>query len=307
MGRTTFTSDNKSRSNSQFPKFKLEFNEVARIILIEPEAWREFIHELKMPAVADGKAVYVTKTRKDGSEYEEQQMDFVGRYICLGDESVVEEEGADPENCPMCEASVENGGKINPPTPRYAAQLLRYGTKQGSVEIRKPFTTELFVWSFTPRINDRLIDLAEKWKSLQDHDLELGPCKSAEYQNFDISVLPDAGWQESDETRKLALETLKENKVSEEVLRAACGRVGQKSFIVADIAKVLERWRVVDNPAPVNLTQSSPTVSSAEKLDTGLAGLLDEDVSLGEDKAPAFSKPNSGEDELDVADLLDEI
>ena len=307
MGRTTFTPENKSRSASQFPKFKLEFNEVARVVLIEPEAWREFIHELKMPQVADGKPVFVTKVRKDGSEYEEQQMDFVGRYLCFGNEETVETEGADPENCPMCEASVENAGRINRPTPRYAVQLLRYGTKQGTVQIRKPFTTELFVWSYTPRINDRLIDLAEKWKSLQDHDLELGPCKSADYQNFDISVLPDAGWQESDEYRKLALETLKENKVSEETHQAACGRKGQRSFVVADIAKILERWKVVDNPVEVNLSSSSaPTVSSAEKLDTGLAGLLDDDVEVKE-TVPAFSKPNSGEDSLDVDDLLGEI
>ncbi len=147
MGRMAFSSENRTNSKQEYPKLKLEKNEVARIVIIEKEPWREFVHTLTMPKIEDGTVVMQTRQRRDGSEFQEHATDFVGRPLCLGDEETMLLRGSDPDNCPLCSEAISSPGVIPVAVPRFAAQVLKYATKPGSATLRTPFSVELAVWN----------------------------------------------------------------------------------------------------------------------------------------------------------------
>jgi hypothetical protein len=310
MGRMAFSSENRTNSKQEYPKLKLEKNEVARIVIIEKEPWREFVHTLTMPKIEDGTVVMQTRQRRDGSEFQEHATDFVGRPLCLGDEETMLLHGSDPDNCPLCAEAIASPGVIPVAVPRFAAQVLKYATKPGSSTLRTPFSVELAVWSFTERMSNNLIDLAEQWGNLQDHDLQLGPCKNAAFQLFDVGVLPQSEWQADDDRRKIAIETLKENKVDDEVLASACGRKTQRSYILADIEKIKQRWAQVHSlksGGPATDMVAEATSAPVESLDKGIDDLLSTDGASAKTEDVSISKPNTGADSLSMDDLLSEV
>lgn len=243
MARVSFTDENRTQSGSDFPKFKLERGERARVVCLEDPVM-EYIHDLKAPKIVNGQPETFVGERKNGEKYTDYKMDFVGRYLCLGDPVTLVERGIDPRNCPMCRVAHE-GDTVKPPQRRFAMHIIRYGIKQGGFELATPFNVTVEVWAFTENRFNSLIDIAKDApsKSLKMHDLMLGPCEDATFQKFDMKPSMKAEWLADEERKARTVETFRENQTPD--LSAMCARKGTVSYIEDDLKKVADRWRVV--------------------------------------------------------------
>lgn len=244
MGRITLTPENKVEAYESFPRLKLEFKEKARIAALEDPIVGH-VHTFRAPKVVNGKAVMVTKQRKDKSEYETYDMDFVSRPMCLGQESILEEDGIDPKNCPGCAASKTLGsvGSVDAPQRRYAFHVFRYALKGNSSEVAKPFSGQVVVWSFTDKMFNRLVDLVTTWGPLSEHDLEI-ECKSKEFQQFDISIQPNAVWSLNPKDRETTESYMQENKAKD--LEGMLGRKMSRTAMENDIDSIEARWALIN-------------------------------------------------------------
>ncbi len=315
MARLGFNEDNRKRDASSFPKLKLDSNEMARILVIEKEPWSEYVHTLRAPKIVNGQPVEKTEER-DGVTTTTLEMDFIGNPICLGDAGILTDEGIDPTNCPMC-ALAKEGDMVDPPRRRFALNILRYATQPGSVDIKDPFSVDVYVWAFTDMIYNKLLDFTKEWDNLQEHDLLLGPCTNKSFQKFDIGISKKAEWMENTERQAFAVETFKKNHADEEILRAMCGRVAKRSFIEEDLAKVRQRWSVANAAR-----RSHPAIQEAKSLDAGLDDLLtaqtgsadvstesgtlvdfDAEQATQETEAASLGKPGSSGESIALDDL----
>ena len=119
MPRTSFDSANKAKVGGQYPKFKLERGERARIVVIDREPMVEYVHTLRAPQVANGRVVMEQVQDQSGNLVERPKEDFIGQHICLGDFETLEANGSDPGACPTCAAGKEEPaiGTPGPATP----------------------------------------------------------------------------------------------------------------------------------------------------------------------------------------------
>lgn len=230
--------ENKIESPESFPKLKLLKDERARIACLEKSPTFEWVHTLRMPSILNGEPVY-----REGARGPEQEFDFVGRPICIGDYDIIADKGVDPGNCPMCRASVESD-QIKPPERRFAMHVMRYATQPGGFTLAEPFTVTTLVWAFANSTFDKLVDFATEWDGgLQKHDLLLGPCTAAQFQKFDIAVAQQAAWLTNEATKQRTVETYKGNQAKD--LSVFCGRKVGYDFIVQDLEKIAERWAIL--------------------------------------------------------------
>lgn len=244
MARMNFDSSNQRGDASKFPKIKLEQGQSLRVLMVDKVPWQEWVHTLRAPKVVNGKAVTEVKNRRNGEQFTDYAMDFVGRPICLGDPGVLEDRGVDPKNCPAC--ALASTDMTKPPERRFAMHVIEYAVKQGSTEVAIPFQVSLKVWAFTERMFDRLVSLATEWGDLQKHDLILGPCTNKMYQNFEVSPSPKAEWLASEERKKLVVETYKESKISDKELAEFCGRTVAPRWMEDDLDKIKGRWELIN-------------------------------------------------------------
>jgi hypothetical protein len=314
MGRIGFDESHRKRDASQFPKLKLDSNESARILVIEKEPWTEYVHTLRAPKIVNGEPVEET-VEKDGTTTTSISLDFIGNPLCLGDSGILEDKGLDPANCPIC-ALASEGDITDPPKRRFAANVLKYSTKPGTTELREPFSVEVVVWAFTDMVYGKLLDFKKEWDNLQEHDLLLGPCTNKMFQKFDMQVSKSAQWQETDERRAIAIETFKNNKADDDILKNMCGRSVKRSFMEEDIEKVKARWKIAND-----YRRRRPTASleeSSQSLDDSLDGLLTsqtgsadipsadssvEDIAEPKDSGADLGKPGSSGESLKIDDL----
>lgn len=241
MPRITFTAEvGPAKSGPTFPKLKLAEGETARIVCLE-EPVMAYVHTLEKPQIRNGQAVMETKKRKDNTEYTKNAMKYVSSFLCLGDEDIMSERGVDPDNCPACKASTRSD-EVKAPKPKYAMNILKYTTKPGSPEPASPFGVGVEAWVFSNQQFSQIRKLVlEGWK-LQEHDLVLGPCQDETYQRFEIVLSQRAAWLESDDNKKRALTTFKENKASTEELETLCARRVERKYIEQDLEQVHDAW-----------------------------------------------------------------
>lgn len=258
----------KRTSSIEFDRLKLKVGEKARIVLLEKPTFT-WVHTLRAPKIVDGRANKVIKRRKDGTEFADWDMDFIGRPQCLGDHATIAEDGVDPKNCPIC-ARAKESDEAAAPERRFAINVIRYNTKaDGSVVT--PFGCTSVVWTFTENNFNKLLDIAQENGNLVGRDLILGPCQPPEaFQKFDISTGARNYWQESDEQKDTVLQTHKNNRIED--LETACGRRVEAKWLRDDIQKIKDRWRVAHGEAAVPVGSERQEVANLKgELDTLLA------------------------------------
>ncbi len=265
-----FDPNNKTESGLDYPKLKLEVGERARILCIEKAPTYAYTHTLRAPKIVNDVAVKHTQQRKDGSSFTDYVKEFVGQPQCLGDLGVLKDKGVDPKNCPLCARSAESS-EIEQPKHRFAMHVVKYHVKPGGWELRSPFSCELVVWTFSKQMYDKLTDISTQYGSLRQRDLLLGPCTDKNYQKFEIMVAPDAAWQMSDAIGETVLATYKNNRYPGD-LEIFCGRKVERAWMLNDIERIAERWRVAQRTsAPTRPDGTESAVNHA--LAVGLDGL----------------------------------
>jgi hypothetical protein len=313
MPRLDFDEGNRKKSAFDFPKLKFTTkDEKFRILVIEKQPIFEYVHNLKAPKIVNNIPVEETVT-KDGVSTTKFVLDFVGRPVCLGDLGILEDDGIDPKNCPMCQLATE-GDLVDIPQRRFAVNVLRYGTNAGTFTVRDPFIVEPYVWIFNEKIYSKLLDYTadSPTKNLQNHDLML-KVTNPMFHQYDVDMSQTAEWQASDDRRAMAIATFKNSGQPEEVLSNACGRKSKRLFIDDDLAKVKTRWAIAQSNK--NQVPSIQTAAQEQTLDAGLDDLLTQqsgspsvsssadDDAFGAEAAKSLGKPGSSGESLGVDDL----
>lgn len=279
MPVTQFTPENKAKVGDQYPKFKLENGERARILVIETNPMVEYYHVLRAPQIVNGQVVKEEVRTKSGEVSMRPKEDFMGQHLCLGNFDTLQARGSDPDSCPTCKASVDHPDAIQTPQTKYAVHIIRYATRPGSFEIADPFSVSLIGWAFGPAKFNQLVDLRAEWGDLKQRDLLLGPCESKQYQKYDIKPASGCEWLQDDVRKRMVAETYQSQKGD---LTPLIGRRLQRHQIEEDIAKTLSRHQAAYGNAT--------TISAA-----GAAPEVDLNAMLGDDTAPAAPAPVTSE------------
>lgn len=259
-----------AKTNYDFPKLKLKVGEVARIALLETPSF-EWTHRLQKHLLQDGKPVTFTGQRRNGSTFTDYEKKFLSSPICLGHIDVLNEQGADPGNCPIC-ALAKEGDLAEAPKRRFAVNVIRYRTKPGGAQLMTPYSVDWMVWQFTEARFNKLVQFKNEWGDLRKHDLLLGPCEAPEqFQKYDIQITQKAEWMEDDERRKRTSATFNDNKMDD--LAPACGSKKERRWIEQDIEEVREAWTQVQAAEG-----NAPTLPAAPQvpLTDQLSGLMDD-------------------------------
>jgi hypothetical protein len=295
MPRIDFKPTNRKETVGDFPRLKLAKNDRRRIVCLE-EPHFEYVHTLRAPKIVNGRATYETTERRDGTTYEAMVMEFIGRPICLGDIGVLQDKGVDPKNCPICQESTV-GDQVNPPERRFAMNVVEYSTAPGSFDVVDPYAVRVVVWAFSDTIFNKLIDFASEWGSLQEHDLQLGPCTNPTFQKYDISISREAQWLLGDDRKKSTALAYKTQKCLD--LAALCGRKVTRAYLLEDLNKIRGRWDTVDGRSGTQDALSGPAGAS---LRDGIGDLLSGNPA----SAPSASQrpPSTG---VDLDGLLGSI
>lgn len=290
MPKTTFAPENKANENSEkYPRLKLEKNARGRIVCVEEPEF-QFVHALRAPKIVNGEAIKEIKKRKDETTYETYEMEFIGNPICFGDIGTLQDRGVDSKNCPACEAS-QRSDAVPGPTRRYAMNVIQYGLRPGGWELALPFSVRVVVWAFTARMFDQLVDLAQEWGNLREHDLLLGPCEDANYQKWPWKIAQQAAWMATPETRQ-HVAVAWQGRGTDKDLEAACGRRAPTiEWLKEDVNRTEQRWQMARHAGSAGGAGSGTLVSPAPSLAAGLDGLLDSANGNGQ---AAASDPFSG-------------
>ena len=315
MGRVQPKADNLVRQFAEINRFRgLKKDETARLLCIELSdkqdsgAWMEWRHNFARDEIKENGVVV-------------QERKWLGTFQCLGDPAVLADKGSDPDGCPAC-AQVKVSDDFRP-SPHYAMNVIRYQTKPGGFELRKPFGVECLVWAFTERTYSALISKANILSDdgapvdLRQHDLCVR-CTNPNFQNYELDLAPLAFWIQPQynkdgeaKLRDLVVECYKENKADDETLgRAIAYRFTESALLekVNDFLNLLGHGSVSPGlAAPAQ--QAAPRITSEQLVDT-LGGSAPPLPEAGDDLGSALF-PNSGseasesaespEDELPVA------
>lgn len=201
-----FSKENKGAVDQalDFPRLKLDKKgEKARLAIfgIAEEGGKR---KLVLPAPEGG---YFFDLRIPGAERE-----FVGSFECLASDEAKVAGEFEPEACPHCKVAVEGNVSeevMRKRLRRMVLPVVRYKTAQGSSQLVTPPSVEVLAWRFTDRYFNVLVDEHEKWEAsggLLGHDITL-TCEAVNYQNFVISVEPEAAYAKDKELGKLVLES----------------------------------------------------------------------------------------------------
>jgi len=318
MPRDTFDPENRAKDFTNYPKLKLDENEKKRIVVIEETPFFEWVHRLEMPKIGpQGQAIMTNKERKNGETYQVHSMEFLSQPICLGDLATMKEEGSDEEHCPMCKIGRQTD-MLKPATRRYASHVLVYNTKPGTFDITEPFMLQCILWVYGERRYNRLLDIISEFGPLREHDLTLGPCSNASYQNYDINGSNKAEWATTKDRQRMAVMAFKENKLDDKQIKDMLGRTIAREFILEDLQRIQDRWRRIKG---VTGPSSGDQTIQGASLEDGLAGLLDDEekkpdpmteapgkaVPDDSDESTAEATPDKGEESVNFDDLLGEF
>lgn len=305
MPQIDWTPEHKRTTNVEFNRLKLKVGEKARIVCLEKPTFT-WVHTMRAPKVVDGLANKVMKKRKDGTEYADWDMDFIGRPQCLGDLATIAEDGMDPVNCPVC-ARAKESEECAPPERRFAMNIIRYNTKADG-NLVSPFGCSSLVWTFTENNFNKLLDLAQEHAEtggIVGKDLILGPCQPPEnYQKFDLAVGAKNVWESDENVKKTVIETHNQNRVED--LEAACGRRAELRWLKEDVEKIRQRWRIAHGEAPSRdgVDEQAQVATLKSELDNLLAPPAAEPAAEpAVQPAPAAAKPAPNDFASLLADL----
>lgn len=264
MPRLEFKSTNLAEQREDFPKLKLDQGEVARITCPEnPHV--EFVHNLRMPTIGpDGRAVY----EKDRQGNDKQKFDFVGRPICLGDVSILEDQGLDPKNCPVCREA-KKSDYVDAPVRRFAMHVIQYNTKADGTP-SKPFGAAVKVWSFTDHVFTKLVGMVNEYAPLRELDIAL-ECTNKLFQQYEMKANPMKVWWKQDKDSENLINEVYENNQAKD-LAGFCGRTTKREFMEGDIVKIKQRWDQLSGRSAPSLATEVDAPSLGEGLNDLLGG-----------------------------------
>lgn len=284
MPKTTFDPDNKLTQPWDFPKLHLKYDARERINVIQKEIDFEFTHEVKAPLIQNGEPIIELAERKDGSTYERKKMEFLGRILCLGRADVMEAKAKDPDVCPLCRVA-SNSDALAMPQRRFGAHVLVYNTVETNFDLITPFSARLVVWLLGERTYNTVSEAAAEWAEvdpntgekiyadvLRKHDLLLGPCKSEDFQNYDIRVAREAAWLMSPEAQAFVSALWKDPNNHAPDMAALIGKRRDVAGMEQMANLVLERNRQADGmPSMVSVPGGNGGAQSIE----GILGSVD--------------------------------
>lgn len=281
----SFSEENVKKRPFDFPKLKLASGETARLTIVE-SPYSEYVHTVEKPVLDDSNRIVMqTKERfKDKTEYQVEKLTFVSNPICLGDREVLEKDGIDPENCPICARAAEGVRRFFPKR-RFAMHVIRTNTAPGKFE---PNGTgqQLLIWAFTDQIFNKLVEINNDFP-LANHDLKLGPCTDADFQKADLAAAN--GTVVTDEIRA----TIFDEKNRSEDPTVFCGQRKSLALVEADLAQVDAVY------ARAAGDEDDASDISIKDLSTGISSILEEDGAgdgVPEVKADAVEPATSVED-----------
>jgi hypothetical protein len=281
MSRISFTDElpASARSNELFPKLKLKMGEKARVALLEgPE--RVYVHQLYEPNIVDGKGVKVKKERRDKSTYEAYDEKFLKMVQCLGDESTLDETGADAKNCPVCKASAQFS-YIKAPTPRYALNVLKYTLNQRG-DVSTPFAPTVVAWVFGPQKFEEIRNIAKEGFDLSKVDLVLGPCQHEDFQKYTMTVSNKAAWLENKDNEKTALAAFRENRF-EDLPKIVANRVDADT-LQTFVDRINHGWNIINgtvvSPTEAVIAASEFATNSSPAVDFGSTSSISDSTSV---------------------------
>lgn len=293
MPRIEFKSENVKKSDYDYPKFKLDKKgEQARIAILESPV-AEFVHNIRKPKLVAGIPEKEVKTTRTGQEYEDYKYEFVSRPICLGDYGVIEQDGSDPANCPIC-AEAKRSDRFSSPQRRFALHVVRYDTKANSTEVKEPFSARTEVYSFTDKVFTKLFSFTQEGFNLQSHDIVV-TCENPAFAGYDFSITMKGEWTASDERKSYIKELLRPENLAPD-LAVFCGSKKSEKGIEYDIIAVNEAWDMatgVQSRSTEDVAMSS--VGSAGSLVGDLGSIMDSPSSSTDAWAPAQADISAAE------------
>jgi hypothetical protein len=279
MPKSGFGSDYKQKDPFDYPRLKLSVGDRARICVIgEPDY--EYLHTIEAVITEDGRPKMVKSTVSGGREIERPATDFRGQFVCLGDLDTLAKKGIDPDNCPACKAHVENGQAVKRPERRYIVHILKYTTKKGSFTATQPFSAEVMAWTFNDKRHASLSDIADEHGDISRIDLLLGPSEPPEkFQRYPIMPGGQAEWTKSEENKKIAMETLKNNKSDD--LPRLLGRKVDATSLRSAVQEVVNIYnQAFGFPGQIPTQEAEKEIPQASSdLDSEIKNLLDEETS----------------------------
>lgn len=204
MPKIGISKDYMSQSVFDIDKFKLEKNEIARIVLIEDEF--DFVYS--------------------------HWVDDKGYFVCNGNHDCIKENGSDVENCVLCKNALKDS-PIKPPRRHFVGEIIRYTTNSRG-ELLEPLSVDVQPWVFG---DDKYNDLALKKDvhgDLRKKDLVI-KCTAKNFQRFQIEVA-EAVYLKDKETMSQIVSVYKKKKHGD--IERLLGRVAenaQMSRIVEDV------------------------------------------------------------------------
>lgn len=278
MPRVTLTPENKKANPFDYPKLFLEKGERARVVMIEPEPIMEYCHTMRAPKL-DGNGDLVTRsvTRKGGETEDVPDYEFVGRHVCIGDVTAIDQRGSDPDGCPVCEAAKKSDA-VSAPDRRFGTHLIRYALKPGSFEIQEPFQVTLIAWTFSDKVFNDIVDIATEWGDLRQRDLLLGPCEVKQFQKFDINVASKAEWLATNERKEMVKEVFKSNQTDN--MSQLIARKLTREQILEDLGKVLTAHQIAFQTPKAATTTTNGSTPATDEVPS--AGEMDLDDLLGD-------------------------
>lgn len=308
----------------QFESLKLTTGEYARLLIVDDEGYWEWVHSMRAPVLDDNEMpIIIDKQRKDGSTYPDYSTRFVGQRICLGDPGIVEDKGMDADRCPAC-AAAQRGVKGMSPERRFAVSVIKYKTRDntkksgGPVDIVDPPQAEILVWKLSQKMFNNLMDCKNEIREL----LEIPAEQKFSLRAADIVVYcEDGGFQRvvfkapkrpayrADAAMGALIKALwgnGDNRPTDAQLKAACGRGGDREYMLVDVEAAEHGWRQAERygkdgtrrpdtgDAPVSGGEDKPLDQQLDDLlgDDPLAGHpggLEEFAPKGDKAAPALS------------------
>jgi len=240
-----FSADNIQKTAPSFERLSLKHGETARISLLNFKPVARWVHTLEKPVLdEDGNLVMETRTRQNGSSFERVKTAFVSKVTCMGDERVLNEQGIDPDNCPICRAFQEYPDRFDAPKRRFAMNVFQYDTqKDGS--LKGVYHGFIKVWAFPDSRFSKLVDIKNDLDGgdLGAFDLRLGPCENETFQKFDIvPSTKKAEWAASEATRARTKEIVTAAAYSDEVLYSACAKDANPQFVSMDMLSISREW-----------------------------------------------------------------
>lgn len=254
--KVTFGSEFKTKSSSDYSKFSLDTGEAARVCVIGDPTMK-FVHTLNKVIVdQDGAPVMESRETKNGRIYEVPKSEFVGKFLCLGDEDTLFAKDIDPENCPACRASLESPA-VDGPKRRYAVNILHYSTNGGKFTLKNPYQVSCKPWEFSQNRFSSLVDIAEEQGDLKTVDL-LVKCISSQFQNLEITTGKSGApaWATSEDTKKLTSEVKNSDSLDDSELTTLMGREVTAVELQSFVNDIVAQYEVVLNPGAASKASS---------------------------------------------------